>query len=51
MSRDEMEAVLTMRKVLSGQNTQEAGEEIIDNLAHTKTNRDFIEIIKRIFGK
>ncbi len=51
MSRDEMEAVLTMRKVLSGQNTQEVGEEIIDNLAHTKTNRDFIEIIKRIFGK
>ena len=51
MSRDEMEAVLTMRKVLSDQNTQEAGEEIIDNLAHTKTNKDFIDIIKRIFGR
>ena len=51
MTQDEMEAVLIMRRALSGQNIQDAGEEIIDNLSHTKTNKDFIEIIKRIFQK
>lgn len=51
MTQDEMEAVLMMRRALSGQNIQDAGEEIIDNLSHTKTNKDFIEIIKRIFQK
>lgn len=49
MNQDEMEAVLIMRRVLSSQSVQDAGEEIIDNLAHTKTNKDFIEIIKKIF--
>ena len=51
MTQDEMEAVLMMRRALSGQNIQDAGEEIIDNLSHTKTNKDFIEIIKRLFQK
>ena len=51
MTQDEMEAVLIMRRALSGQNIQDAGEEIIDNLSYTKTNKDFIEIIKRIFQK
>ncbi len=49
MRQDELEAVLIMRRALSGQSTQDAGEEIIDNLAHTKTNKDFVEIIKKVF--
>ena len=38
-----------MRRALANQSTQDVTESIIDNLAHTKTNRDFIEIIKKIF--
>lgn len=49
MNQDEMEAIWLMRKALSGSSNQDAAEAIIDNLAHTRTNRDFIEIIKKVF--
>ncbi|NLD11703.1 MAG: transcription termination factor Rho [Clostridiales bacterium] len=49
MNQDEMEAIWAMRRALANQSTQDVTESIIDNLAHTKTNRDFIEIIKKIF--
>ena len=50
--QDEMDAVWKMRRALSNQGTQEVTEIIIDNLAHTKSNRDFIEIIRKtkVFG-
>ena len=47
MSQDEMEAIWYMRRALSNQGTQEVTETIIDYLAHTKTNADFIQIIKK----
>ena len=49
MNQDEMEAIWLMRRALSGSSNQDAAEAIIDNLAHTRTNRDFIEIIKKVF--
>ncbi len=48
MTQDELEAVWAMRRALSNGNTQEVTEEVIDNLAHTKNNKDFIEIIKKV---
>lgn len=49
MSQDELEAIWAMRKALSNRPTQEVTETIIDNLAHTGKNSDFIQIIKKIF--
>ena len=49
MSQEELEAVWTMRKAMSNRSTQEVTEEVIDNLAHTRNNRDFIEIIRKVF--
>ncbi|MDF3000076.1 MAG: transcription termination factor Rho [Bacillota bacterium] len=47
MSQDELEAVWTMRRAMSNIGTQEVTENIIDQLAHTKNNADFIRIIKK----
>ncbi len=49
MSQEEMEAIWTMRRALASQTVEDAAEQIIDNLAHTKSNRDFVEIIKKVF--
>jgi len=38
-----------MRRELGNRPTQEVAEIIIDNLAHTKNNDNFIQIIKKIF--
>ncbi|QOX65090.1 transcription termination factor Rho [Anoxybacterium hadale] len=47
MSQEELEAVWTMRRAMSNIGTQEVTENIIDQLAHTKNNADFIRIIKK----
>lgn len=49
---EEMDAVWKMRRALSNQGSQEVTEIIIDNLAHTKSNGDFVEIVKKtkVFG-
>jgi transcription termination factor Rho len=47
MSQDELEAIWYMRRALANQNTQEVTELIIDYLTHTKSNADFIQIIKK----
>ncbi|NLY71616.1 MAG: transcription termination factor Rho [Clostridiales bacterium] len=47
MSQDELEAIWYMRRALANSGTQEVTEAIIDHLSHTRTNRDFIEIIKK----
>ncbi len=48
MSQEEMAGVWAMRRALSGGNPQAATEIIVDNLAHTRNNRDFLEVIKKI---
>ncbi|MBR0599577.1 transcription termination factor Rho [Sinanaerobacter chloroacetimidivorans] len=47
MSQDELEAIWTMRRAMANIGTQEVTENIIDQLAHTKNNADFIQIIKK----
>ena len=47
LDKEELEAVFKIRRALSNQGVQEVTETIIDNIAHTKRNRDFIDIIKR----
>ena len=46
---NELEAIWMMRRELGSRPTQEVAEMIIDNLAHTKNNENFIQIIKKIF--
>lgn len=47
MNQDEMEAIWYMRRALGNAATQEVAELIIDHLAHTRNNADFIQIIKK----
>ncbi len=49
MDQEELEAIWIMRRALSNRPTQEVTEEIIDNLAHTRTNRDFTAVIRKVF--
>jgi len=49
MSQDELEAVWAMRRALSPKPEHQVTEEIIDNLAHTRNNKDFIDIIRKVF--
>lgn len=49
MSQDELEAVWAMRKALSSRPEHQVTEEIIDNLAHTRNNKDFIDTIRKVF--
>lgn len=48
MTPEEIEGVWAMRRALSNGSTQDVTEIIIDNLAHTKSNQDFLQIIKKI---
>ncbi len=47
LTQPEMEATYLMRKALSGMKSDEALERIIDMFLRTKTNNEFIEIIKK----
>lgn len=49
MTQDELEAIWVMRRQMANSPTQDVTETIIDNLAHTKNNSDFVQIIKKIF--
>ena len=49
MSQEELEAVWALRRALSSKPEAQVTEEIIDNLAHTRNNSDFIEIIRKVF--
>lgn len=44
---EEQEAVDIMRKALNGMRSEEAAERIIDIFSKTKSNREFIQIIKK----
>ena len=48
MDQEELEAVWTMRRDLANSNSQDVTETIIENLAHTRNNRDFIQVIKKV---
>ncbi len=47
LSGEELEAIWKVRRALANMGVQEVTESIIDNLAHTKNNADFIDIINR----
>lgn len=49
MNAEELEAVWTMRRAMGNIGTQEVTETIIDHLAHTRNNADFIQVIKKTF--
>lgn len=48
MDQEELEAVWYMRRALGNRDTQEVTEIILDNLAHTKDNKTFMEVIKKV---
>ncbi|MBR6528550.1 MAG: transcription termination factor Rho [Firmicutes bacterium] len=48
MSQEELEAIWAMRRAMANQNQQEVTEEIIENLARTKNNKDFVQVIKKV---
>ena len=48
MDQEELEAIWSMRRALSNRDTQEVTEIIIDNLAHTRNNRDFVQVIRKV---
>ena len=47
MNQEELEAIWYMRRALGNQGTQEVTETIIDYLAQTKSNADFVRIIRK----
>ena len=47
LDKEELEAVFKIRRALSNQGIQEVTETIIDNITHTRRNRDFINIINK----
>ena len=51
MTQAELEAIWTMRRALSNVNPHEVSEIIIDNLANTTNNTNFIQVIKKILGQ
>ena len=48
MDQEELEAIWAMRRAMANRDPQDVTSEIIDNLAHTKTNKDFIQVIKKV---
>lgn len=48
MTQEELEAVWIMRRAMANLGNQEATERIVDQMAHTKNNEDFIQIMKKI---
>ena len=48
MNQEELQAIWYMRRAMGNRDTQEVTEMILDNLAHTKDNKTFIEVIQKI---
>ena len=48
MRQEELEAIWLMRRAMGDLGAQEATERIIDELVHTRTNEDFIQIFKKL---
>jgi transcription termination factor Rho len=47
MDKDELEAIWIMRRAMANLGTQEVTEMIIDHLTHTRTNADFVRVIRK----
>ncbi len=48
MNQDELEAIWYMRRALGNGDNQEVTETIIDHLAHTRNNKEFVQVMKKI---
>jgi len=48
LEQEEMEAVWLLRRAMGNANPQEVAEMIIDNLAHTRSNKDFVQVVKKV---
>ena len=48
MDQEELEAIWAMRRAIANRDRLDVTSEIIDNLAHTRTNKDFIHVIKKV---
>lgn len=48
MNQDELEAIWHMRRALGNRDNQEVAQAILDNLAHTRDNKTFIEVIRKV---
>jgi transcription termination factor Rho len=48
MDPEELDAIWLMRRAMSNLGTQEVTEIIIDHIAHTRSNADFIKIISKL---
>lgn len=51
MDQEELEAIWTMRRAMANMQNQDITETIIDNLAHTSNNKNFVQIIKKVLMK
>lgn len=47
LSREEQEAVYSMRKALNGMKAEDAVEQILNMFARTKNNSEFVQMIKK----
>ena len=47
LSREEQEAVYNMRKALNGMKSDEAAENILNMFAHTKSNQEFVQMVRK----
>ncbi|MBR2766307.1 MAG: transcription termination factor Rho [Blautia sp.] len=47
LTREEQEAVYTMRKALNGLKSEDAAEQILNMFARTRTNAEFVQMIKK----
>ncbi|MGL4484573.1 MAG: transcription termination factor Rho [Anaerovoracaceae bacterium] len=48
MTQEELQAVWLMRRALANKGVQEVTEMIVDNLAHTRNNAEFVRIIDKL---
>ncbi len=51
LEQGELETVMMMRRALANKGVQETTEFIIDNMVHTKNNKEFIELFKVLVKK
>jgi transcription termination factor Rho len=51
MDQEELEAIWIMRRAMANLGTQEVTEMIIDHLAHTRSNADFIRVIRKVLER
>lgn len=48
LNNDEINAVMTVRKLLSNETTQEATEHLLNSMIRTKNNREFVQLFPKL---